>query len=142
MQEATDTITFNGHQNVRATHKTTLEVTREPHLTTVGNCIVGVKANKACSDLQDGLRKILKSDDSMIEAIIEIEGESFHLNGEGSSKLSLRSEKDMVFRTSAFICTRTVAIHCSASAADLPGHMVELLRDTKTRGKLIISARL
>jgi len=142
MPEVTDIITFSGHPNIRATHRTTLEVTRAPYLSKAGDCIIGVMADKACSNLQHELQKILKTDNSVVEAVIEVKEESFRMVGRGSGSLTLRSKDDVVFRTSAFTCTRTVAIKCNASAADLPRHMVELLRDPRTKGRLIISATL
>ncbi len=36
--------TITGHQNISATHSTTLEFTKEAHLSAQGDCIVGVRA--------------------------------------------------------------------------------------------------
>ena len=35
-------IPFFGHPNIRSLHGRTIEITREPHLTLQGDCIVGV----------------------------------------------------------------------------------------------------
>ncbi|HID73268.1 TPA: DUF371 domain-containing protein [Candidatus Micrarchaeota archaeon] len=48
---AHDVVTARGHPNIRAEHETTFEVTTEPSLTPRGDCIVGVQADKAASDL-------------------------------------------------------------------------------------------
>ncbi|MEM2023054.1 MAG: DUF371 domain-containing protein [Archaeoglobaceae archaeon] len=56
------TIFARGHKNLRATHRTTLEVTKESYLTPRGNCIVGVKASSSARDLPEWLKKEIKSD--------------------------------------------------------------------------------
>ena len=40
-----------GHVNVRATHRSTFEVTREPSLTPRGDCIVGVSSEVGAAGL-------------------------------------------------------------------------------------------
>ena len=44
-------IPFSGHKNVLSLHKKTVEITKEPHLTVNGDCIIGVNAGIACVDL-------------------------------------------------------------------------------------------
>ena len=46
-----DEILFYGHPNVRCLHQRTIEVTTDSHLTLRGDCIIGVRASKACKDL-------------------------------------------------------------------------------------------
>jgi len=36
-----------GHENIQATHKVTLEFTREAHLSKKGYCLIAVAADKA-----------------------------------------------------------------------------------------------
>ncbi len=54
-------ITFFGHENIRSNHKKTIEITKESHLTSRGDCIVGVNANSSCVDLPDELKNKLKN---------------------------------------------------------------------------------
>ncbi|HIP75502.1 MAG TPA: DUF371 domain-containing protein, partial [Thermococcus paralvinellae] len=35
-----------GHENIKATHKSTLEITKEDFLTPRGDCIICIKADK------------------------------------------------------------------------------------------------
>ena len=49
-------IEFFGHENIRSNHKKTIEITKESHLTTRGDCIIGVRANSSCADLPDALK--------------------------------------------------------------------------------------
>ncbi len=56
-----DDVTFYGHPNVRSLHPKTIEITKDEHLTPRGDCIIGVRANKACADLDEALKHRLKS---------------------------------------------------------------------------------
>lgn len=40
-------VTAHGHRNIFATNKKTFEMTKEPHLTERGDCIVAVAADKS-----------------------------------------------------------------------------------------------
>ncbi|MGA7043503.1 MAG: DUF371 domain-containing protein, partial [Nitrososphaeraceae archaeon] len=48
---AQDEVIFYGHANIRSVHPRTIEITKDPNLTLRGDCIVGISANKSCSDL-------------------------------------------------------------------------------------------
>ncbi|MCD6301577.1 MAG: DUF371 domain-containing protein, partial [Staphylothermus sp.] len=55
-----DVLYGRGHPNIRATHKTTLEITKEPHVTPRGDCIIAVNATKATKDLDPELKNIIR----------------------------------------------------------------------------------
>ena len=57
-----DEIAFWGHPNVQSLHARTVEITTEEHLTLRGDCIVGVKADRACADINEKVRKRLMQD--------------------------------------------------------------------------------
>ncbi|MEM3095074.1 MAG: DUF371 domain-containing protein, partial [Nitrososphaera sp.] len=46
-----DEVIFYGHPNVQSLHGKTVEITKDEHLTLRGDCIIGVRASKACADL-------------------------------------------------------------------------------------------
>ncbi|MDI9645839.1 MAG: DUF371 domain-containing protein [Archaeoglobales archaeon] len=127
------TIFARGHKNLRATHRTTLEVTKESYLTPRGNCIVGVKASSSARDLPEWLKKEIKSD-KMFFVVIKLPDygmeDSFYTHG--SREMSLDHAKDIVFRKSNFICSRTVGIRSTKAAIDLNREMIELMKDEKT----------
>ena len=58
-----DVIEFRGHKSIRATHKTTFEITTDHHLTENGDCIVGVGASKGCSQLDERVRSLIMRSD-------------------------------------------------------------------------------
>ena len=51
-----DFVEFFGHPLIKATHETTFEITKEEKISLKGDCIIGVKANKSCKDLNDQLK--------------------------------------------------------------------------------------
>ena len=55
-------IKFNayGHPNISAKHKTTLMLTKEKHLTTKGDCIVGINAEKTLVDMPEAIKRVAR----------------------------------------------------------------------------------
>ena len=64
-------IPFRGHKNILSLHEKTLEITKEPDLTINGDCIVGINADLACSDLPENFKKNVMSDDAKITFTIK-----------------------------------------------------------------------
>ncbi|MEM3016931.1 MAG: DUF371 domain-containing protein [Candidatus Nitrosocaldus sp.] len=132
------TITFYGHRNVRALHRSTIEVTKDEHLTLRGDCIVGVKADKACRDLNALIGDRVRQDDREIRFTILVKGMEWRFTAKGCRMLTLEDDRSIVIRKSTYICPRTLAIMSSASAIDMPREMVRMLMDESTRGVLMI----
>ncbi len=65
-------IKFNGHKNIRSTHKNTIEITKDPNLTINGDCIIGVDAGFSCKDLPKKLKTKIKNSNSKIKFYIKI----------------------------------------------------------------------
>jgi hypothetical protein len=119
-------IDAHGHENVLCTHTTTLEITKENHLTKKGNCILGICASKACFDLNSELKKELQKNNKFrISIKVDDLIDSFY--GNGSTDLKLLNKKDMVFRKSDFICDRTVLINCTKSSNEINRDLVKKL---------------
>lgn len=121
-----DTIYATGHSNIRCTHTTTIELTKESHLTERGTCILGINATKACTDLSQELKIRIKNGEK-ISVLIKTEDISDTFYGYGNSNLTLKSNIDMVFRKSAFVCRRTVLINCSKSSNELKKELIKNL---------------
>ncbi|CAN5735745.1 DUF371 domain-containing protein [soil metagenome] len=132
-------IQFCGHYNVRSLHARTIEITKDPHLTLRGDCIIGVSANKSCSDLTIGLKNKIRNNQSFIEIDLIVEPFTFKIQGFGNENLPLTHRHDIVLRKSNFICDRTLSLNCNLSAIHIPRKMVELLRDPSKQGLLVIS---
>jgi uncharacterized protein len=129
-----DQVTFYGHPNIRSLHAKTIEITKDEHLTPRGDCIIGVKADKACADLEDSLKHRLKSNSSVIKIEIMIGDESFLISGTGDERLSMLNTHDIVIRKTNFVCPRTMSVLCDKASSDMPRKLVKMLRDQETKG--------
>ncbi len=130
-----DEITAFGHENLQCTHSTTIEITKDTSLSKRGNCILGVNASKACSDLNAELKALIQKG-KRLKITIKVENlmESFY--GYGNIKLTLLNKKDMVFRKSNFICERTVLINCTKSSNDLNRQFINLITNPELEMKI------
>ena len=133
-----DEILFYGHPNIKSIHPRTIEITKAPYLSLKGDCIIGVRANKACGDLNDKLKSKLKRNDCYVKTELLVHNKVYKMNGKGSSELSFLNKEDIVIRKTSFICPRTLFIKSSDSSRDLPRDMVRLLREPETKGLLRI----
>ena len=127
----------HGHPNIRATHKSTLEFTKDNHLTPKGDCIIAVEADKSVKDLPGWLKQLLQSDHKFKFKIIvndlEISG-TFR----GHKDLILTHPTDIVIRKSEYICPRTLGIKSSLVAKDIPEKMRKMMTNKETVIKLVI----
>jgi hypothetical protein len=122
-----DIIHAKGHSNVRATHRTTFEVTREDHLTPRGDCIIAVSADKSLRDLDPGLRMGIKRGWPVV--VIVSTGDLWDYSiGWGDPRLELSGSTRIVVRRSTYISPNTLMIRASKAAADLDRRLVDRLR--------------
>ena len=127
-------VTFYGHPNVQSLHAKTIEITKDEHLTPRGDCIIGVKANKACSDFDESFKQRLKSNSSIVRMEIMIGDESILVSGMGDDRLSMLNPHDIVIRKTKFVCPRTMSVQCDKASSDLPRKLVKMLQDRETKG--------
>jgi len=126
--ESLEVIKAFGHANILGTHKTTIEITKEKDLTLKGDCIIGIKADKACSDLNIKLKQEIRRENKF-KVVIKLNNISETFYGWGHKGLKLRSSRDIVFRKSNFICNRTILINCTKSSQDLNRTLIEKLKN-------------
>jgi uncharacterized protein len=129
-----DDVTFYGHPNVRSLHAKTIEITKDEHLTPRGDCIIGVRANKACEDLDEALKHRLKSNSAVVRIEIMVGDESFIITGMGDHRLSMLNPYDIVIRRTNFACPRTMSVQCNKASSEVPRKIVETLQDQNTKG--------
>jgi len=137
-QRANAVVTFHGHPLVRSAHPTTIEVTTEDHLTSKGDCILGVGASSGCAQLDARVKAGLRTKGSRVTILLAVGNHAFEVRAEGDPRLELSHPKDIVIRRSDFVSDRTLAVHADAAAKDVPREMVRLLRDPCTLGRLEI----
>jgi len=131
-------IEFDGHPLIKATHRNTIEITRESILTQNGDCIIGVNASKSCKNLSNDIKEQLKNDNNQVTIILKVNEMKCIINGTGSQQLTLDDINDLVIRKSQFISSRTLAINCNKAALDIPRKMISKLKNHEAKGKLII----
>ena len=122
--------TAHGHKNILATHKTTIEFTKDKDLTKDGNCIVGVGANFNSEEIKpllksDRIKITIKAGDSK-EEIIAKPNKGFN------------SEKEMVIRFGDFLSARTLAINADKSAKYLDRRLIEKLKNPEQKIVVVI----
>jgi hypothetical protein len=122
-----------GHENIQAIHPSTLMFTKETHLSNTGDCILGVAADKAGTDLNQKFKDALRKPNAKLIIIIEAGGLTEQIIAFGSSKLTLTHQNDIVIRKSDYISDRTLAIHADKSSNDLPRAIVEKLKNPKQK---------
>ncbi|MGB9758624.1 MAG: DUF371 domain-containing protein [Thermoproteota archaeon] len=119
-----------GHENIRATHHSTLEVTTENYLTKKGDCIIGIRANKSAFSLSSKTKDFLRHNLSTLKVVIEVGEQSDSFVCHGSDKLSFLSETSMVFRKSKYVDDRTVGVLCNKAASDIDRRIVAKLKNS------------
>ena len=129
-----DEVIFYGHPNIQSAHAKTIEITKDEHLTPRGDCIIGVKANKACADLDESLKHRLKSNSAVVRIEIMIGDDSFLIKGRGDERLSLLNVQDIVIRKTNFVCPRTMSILCDGASSDVPRKLVKMLQNQEAKG--------
>jgi len=127
-----------GHENVLATHPTTLMITKDKEMSKQGDCIIAVGANKAVSDLNSEFKQKLRDYNTKIDVLIEVDGLVEQITAHGSVDLDFSNSKDIVIRKSVFTSDRTLAIKADKAAADLPRTFTEKLRETNQHIKITL----
>jgi hypothetical protein len=140
--EVKEVIFGYGHENIQATHKTTLEFTKDMHLSKKGDCIVVVAADKALADLTADFKEKLRKPHAKLTITIEVDGISEQVNARGSPQLILTHLTDMVIRKSDYVCSRTLAVHADKAAQDLSRDFVEKLKNPKQKVKITLAVRV
>ena len=126
-----EVVRARGHPNIRATHPTTFEITREEHLTPRGDCIIAVGADKGARDLSEAFKEAARREEAEITITIEVPSRGLRevVRARGHPGLAFDHPTDMVIRKSDYVCGRTVAIRADKAARDLPRELVEALKD-------------
>ncbi len=122
-------VRFKGHKNVRATHRTTVEITREPELTPRGDCIIGVSADKGLRHFSSRFKEMVRVPGALVIALILTEhGDTDIIKGFGDPGLSLDDPDRIIIRKSGYVAPNTVMVRASKAAKDLSRSLVEALR--------------
>ena len=141
LTETKEVVFGYGHENIRATHRTTLEFTKDKHLSKKGDCIIAVAADKALADLSREFKENLRKPNAKLTILIEAGDIAEQVQACGSQQLILSHPTDAVIRKSNYFCSRTLAVRADKSANDLSRELVEKLKNPKQKVKITLMVR-
>jgi hypothetical protein len=141
-QRQTEILCGFGHENIRATHKTTLELTKENTLTKKGDCIIAINVDKGFPNLNQTFLTLCKSKDCRITVILKCEGITDEIIGFGHPDLTFQHPSDIVIRKSQFICPRTLMIRANKAARNLNKQLISKLQDPQAKVQIKLKAEL
>ena len=141
LTETSEVVFGYGHAFIQATHKTTLEFTKDKHLSKQGDCIIAVAADKALADLTPQFKDSLRKPNAKLTLLIEAGGLQAQVNAHGTQQLSLVHPTDAVIRKSGYVCSRTLAVRADKAANDLPRTLVEKLKKPQQKVKITLNVR-
>ena len=128
---AIDIIKSYGHINVKATHRSTIEITRENFLTVRGDCIIGIKSNKSAYDLSPEVKELIKKR-ANVYLVLKVKDKVEIIHGVGDPRLTLENKEKIIVRKSDFISDATVMIKADKSAKDIRRDLIDELKNKDT----------
>lgn len=134
-----EVILARGHAQVKATHPTTLMITKDEKIGPRGDCIVAVAANKGAADLSEALRRTIRSN-CIVSIMLEAGGVTEAICGLGHPDLTLTHPTDVVIRKSMFKCRRTLVIGSDKAASDLSRGLIKRLQNPAVQVRIRIEA--
>ncbi|MBA7490955.1 hypothetical protein ES702_01499 [subsurface metagenome] len=135
----TEIVDACGHENIRSTHKTTFEITKESTLTKRGDCVIAVGATKGAKDLSSEFKDAMKREDVQITITIEADEVREVVKARGSPQLLFTHQTDMVVRKSNYICGRTIAIKANKAAKDISKKLIEKIQNPSQKIKITLT---
>jgi len=111
-----------GHKNIIAAHLTTIELTKDEHLSVRGDCIVGVSADFDPVRLQAFLAGA-----KGLVFTLRCAGRSETIKATGNP--SFKADKELVIRRGPFASDRTIATGADRACFDLDRHFVEMIKN-------------
>lgn len=124
-----------GHPNILATHKTTLEFTKDKEVSLKGDCIVGVKADFNLKKLSEFIKKIKKN---KVTITIETSNKKIKETINAELNTNFKSSKEFVIRKTNFVSERTFVISSNKAAFDLNRHLIDFLKEKGNKINIII----
>ncbi|QIW24926.1 DUF371 domain-containing protein [Sulfolobus sp. S-194] len=130
---AIDTVKAYGHNNVKATHRSTLEITKDNYLTPKGDCIIGINANKGAYDLSPAVKQLIKKG-GYVYVIIKVNDMIDIIHGYGNENLTLENPNKIIIRKSNYTADNsTIMIKADKSAKDIKREIIKELKENKAQ---------
>jgi hypothetical protein len=117
-----------GHPNLRATHKSTLEFTKDANLTVEGDCIVGVNADFDPLKIRE-FAKSCEGHRMKLTLKAQVGKRALEDSVEARPNTLFNDLHELVIRKSDFRSGRTLGVCATKAANDLDRGMVDLLKN-------------
>jgi hypothetical protein len=137
----TETIIGYGHENILATHRATLEFTKDSRVSKKGDCILIVSVDRAPADLSAKFKEKLRQAHAKLIITIEADEMKEQIHASGSPHLTLTHPTEMVIRKSDYVSDRTLAVNADKAAKDLPRTLVEKLKNPQQKAKITLTVK-
>lgn len=119
--------TAHGHPNILATHRTTVEITKDSELSKKGDCIVAVGADFSLQKIKEVINSC--DSNSKIKITLVVAGLKEEIIAVVNNAFS--SDGEIVLRKGDFASERTLGTHADKAAAEIDRRMVSLLKGEK-----------
>ena len=129
-----------GHPLITGSHRTTFEVTMAKEVSLRGDCVIAVAASKGAQGLPSAFKRLARDTRTQITVILKVDELHEQVVGWGHPHLTLSHAEDLVARTSAFTCPRTIMIRANKAARDLSRSMIRRLHNPHQRIQLTFIA--
>ena len=126
-----------GHTNILATHKTTLEFTKDENVSLKGDCIVGVNADFELKKIKKFIQKLKNKNITItIKAILT----STKIQEKISAEINpnFNDDVELVIRKTDFVSERTFATSSNKAAFDLNRDLIRFLKEKNSKISVII----
>ena len=121
-----------GHENITASHKRTLEFTKEGELSIQGDCILGVNADFSLYDLKELIKQ-----GKRLKIIIKVDGVSDEVVFEANPGFS--DEREIVIRMGDFGSSRTFGVRADKACSNLKKELVDKLNNPNQKIEVLIT---
>lgn len=119
----------HGHINIRATHKSTFEITKENYVTKRGDCIIGINASKSLAEFNENFKNGAKNPQATMIIIFKTKNNADFAICRGNEKLTFNSSTKLIVRKSSYVDGNTLCINSNKSAGELNRNLIEDLKD-------------
>jgi hypothetical protein len=130
-----------GHENIRATHKSTFEFTKENYVTPRGDCIIGIRATKGFPEYSREFIRAMQNDKTFLEILLFTDKNWDRVVCRGSKNLKMIDEKRIIVRKSQYINGATLCINSNKSAADINRELIREMRSPEAILNVVLIAR-
>lgn len=128
-QSQEEVVHAKGHSHVQATHSSTFELTSDDWLTSAGDCILGIEADRTPTVFSESFVKACKSQQAKITATFSVGNYREQITGYGHPDLTFTNDRSLVGRTSTYVDDRTIMIRTDKAAKDIDRALIAELKD-------------